>query len=189
MKSRRFLMTPRELILMTGLHLAAFVVVAYLTRANVRRIEGALAGGSVFAVVALLGLAVGERYGWWRVPGDRSWAFQLALWLVGAVSCSPVYLITWRVARRFGSVGLAICVLVAVVIGPPRDYIVARVFPNWIVFAPGVAPVVAVAIIYALLVTVGHAVMFMVAGPSDRDPLAGRWTVPWVSSHRRRLSV
>src|SRR4051812_42386403 len=49
-------MTLRELILMTGLYLAVFLAVAYLTRAKVRR------------------------------------------------------MVSWRVARRFAGVGLAVCV-------------------------------------------------------------------------------
>ena len=116
-------MTTNQIILMTGIYLAAFVAAAYFTRAKVRRIGGALAGGSVFGVVALLAIALGEARGWWRIPKAGSPHFQLLLWLGFAVSCAPVYLITWRVARRFGGRGLAVCVLVASIIGPPRDYL------------------------------------------------------------------
>jgi hypothetical protein len=167
-------MTTSQLILMTSLYLAAFVGVAYLTRAKVLRIAGALGGGAVFGVVALLAIALGETRGWWRVPKSGSSQFQLLLWLGFTVSCSPVYLITWRVARRFGGRGLAVFALAAAVIGPPRDYLIAAKFPDWMTFSPGSAPVVAVATIYALLVVAGHAVMRIIAGPSQGDSLAGR---------------
>lgn len=167
-------MTTGQLILMTGLYLVAFVAVAYLTRAKVRRIEGALAGGAVFGVVALLAVALGGAQSWWRVPKAYSSHFQLLLWLGFAVSCAPVYLITWRVARRFGGRGLAVCVVASAIIGPPRDYWFAATFPDWITFSAGIAPVLAVATIYALLVVVGHAVMRMVAGPAQGDSLARR---------------
>jgi hypothetical protein len=59
--------------------------------------------------------------------------------------------------------------LAAAVIGPPRDYLVAAMFPDWIVFSPGIAPVLAVATFYALLVVVGYAVMRIVSGPAQGD--------------------
>jgi Kef-type K+ transport system membrane component KefB len=45
-------MTTSQLILMSSLYLAAFVGVAYLTRAKVPRIAGALGGGAVCGVFA-----------------------------------------------------------------------------------------------------------------------------------------
>ena len=167
-------MTTSQLILMASLYLAAFVGVAYFTRANGRRIAGALGGGVVIGVVLLLAIALGETQGWWRVPKTGSSHFQLLLWLVGSISCSPVYLITWRVARRFGGRGLAVFALAAALIGPPRDYLAAAVFPDWIALSPGIAPVLAIATIYALLVVVGHAVMRIVAGPAQADSFARR---------------
>jgi hypothetical protein len=160
------------MILMTGLYLAALVAVAYWTRAKVRRIGGAVAGGAVFGVVALLAVALGEVQGWWRVPRANSAHFKLLLWLGITVSAAPVYLITWRVARRFGGRGMAVCVLTAAIIGPPRDYWFAATFPAWMVFSSGVVPVLADATIYALLVVVSHSVMRLVAGPAHGDSLA-----------------
>jgi hypothetical protein len=167
-------MTTGQIVLITGLYLAAFVAVAYFTRAGLVRIAGAAAGGAVLGIIALLAVALGEAQGLWRVPKDGSPYFQSLLGLGFAVSVAPVYLITWRVARRFGWRGLAICVAAAAIIGPPRDYAFAAVFPNWIAFSPGIAPVLAVATIYVLLVVVGHAVMRMVAGPARGDLLAHR---------------
>jgi hypothetical protein len=53
-------MTTGQMILMAGLYLAALVAAAYWTRAKIRRIAGALAGGAVFGGVALLAVALGE---------------------------------------------------------------------------------------------------------------------------------
>jgi len=165
-------MTTGQLILMIGFYLAAFVAVAYFTRANVRRIVGVLAGGAVFGFVALLALALGEARGWWRLPKTGSSHFQSLLWLGFVVSCGPTYLILWRVVRRFGGHGLAVCVLASAIIGPPRDYWITAMFPAWMTFAPGIAPVLADATVYALLVLVGHAVMRLVTGPAQGDLLA-----------------
>jgi hypothetical protein len=171
---RKERMTTGQMMLMAALYLAAFLAVAYFTRAKLLRNAGAVAGGAVFGVVALLGMRLGEVQSWWRVPSGRGSYFELLFWLGFAVSCAPVYLITWRVARRFGARGLAVCVVAAAIIGPPRDYAFALAFPNWMVFSPGMVPIIAVATIYALLVVVGHAVMSMVAGPARGDSLAQR---------------
>jgi hypothetical protein len=45
-------------------------------------------------------------------------------------------------------------------------------FPKWMVFAPGVAPIVADGATYAGVVVVGHAVMRLIAGPAIEDRLA-----------------
>ena len=89
-----------------------------------------------------------------------------------AISLSPIYLITWRVARRFGWRGLAACLIVVGVVGPPRDYLYVAVFPQWGAFAPGLAPVLADAATYIGLVALGHAVMRFVSGPARGSRLA-----------------
>ncbi len=167
-------MTTGQIILMTGFYLALFVAVAYFTRAKLRRILGALAAGAVFGLVALPALALGEAQGWWHLPQEGSSHFQLLLWLGFAISGGPTYLILWRVVRRFGGRGLAVCIVVSTIIGPPRDYWIAATFPAWMTFAPGIAPVLADATLYALLVIVGHSVMRLVVGPAQGDSLALR---------------
>jgi hypothetical protein len=84
------------------------------------------------------------------MPQANSAHFQLLLWLVLAVSSAPVYLITWRLAGRFGERGLTVCVLAAAIIGPPRDYWFAATFPDLMVFSSGVVPLPADATIYCL---------------------------------------
>ena len=73
------------------------------------------------------------------------------------------------------------CVLASAIIARPRDYAIAGAFPAWMTFSPGIAPVLADAAVYALLVVVGYAVMRLVAGsagyrmvpcPAAADPLA-----------------
>lgn len=168
------LMTTVELVLMIGFYLALLVAVAYFTRAGVRRIMGALAGGGVFGALALPGLALGVARGWWRLPTAGASHFYLLLWLGFAISGAPTYLLLWRIVRRFGGRGLAVCVLVVAIIGPPRDYWITAMFPAWMTFAPGIAPVLADATFYVLLVVVGYTVMRIVAGPAQADALARR---------------
>lgn len=165
---------PGGQILTTGFYLFVFLALSRITRPPALRIIGAVTGGVIAGVVALLALLVGEAHGWWRVPNGGLPHFRSLFWLSFAVSCTPVYLITWRVARWMGSRGLALCVAAAAIIGPPRDYAFAALFPAWIVFSQGVTPVLAVAVVYALLLVSGHAAMRIVAGPDNKEILARR---------------
>jgi hypothetical protein len=166
-------MTTQELIVATCAYLVALIALAYFTRATARRIAGALAGGGIVGFAAIGVTALAGVLGWWRVPGFWT-PHRLPIYYLGfAISCAPIYLVTWRIARRFGRRGLATFLGAVAVVGPLRDYRIAAMFPEWMVFAPGVLPVLAVSATYVgVVVVLGHAVMRLVAGPASGDPLA-----------------
>jgi len=151
--------------------MVALVAVIYFTRATSRRVVGALTGGAVVGFMGMGAIVLGNTLGLWRVP--IIWTpYFLALFYLGlSISVTPIYLVTWRVARRFGSRGLAVCLVVVAIIGPPRDYLYAAKYPAWMVFAPGIAPILADAATYVGIVALGHAVMRLVAGPARVDRL------------------
>jgi hypothetical protein len=165
-------MTTQQVILWTCGYLVALMVVIYFTRATLRRVIGAMAGGAAAGLLGIGAIALCETLGWWWVPFASTPYFVALFYLGLAVSLTPIYLITWRVARRFGLCGLAVFIGIVTVIGPPRDYLYATMFPKWMVFAPGVAPIVADAATYACIVIVGHAVMRLIAGSAGEDRLA-----------------
>jgi hypothetical protein len=166
-------MTVQQLHLFNGIYLIVLVVVAVLTRATARRITGALAGGAAFGVVALGIVALGEAVGWWHMA--ITWEpYFMALLLIDFTLSAFIYLITWRVARRFGSRGLAVVVVVAAIIGPMRDYGYMARFPKWGAYGSRIAPILAVATTYAVMVLLGHGVMRLIAGPAREDRLAYR---------------
>lgn len=166
-------MTTAQLHLFNGLYLVVLVVVAVLTRASGRRIAGALAGGAAFGVAGLGIIALGERMGWWHMA--ITWEpYFLTVLMIGFALCAFIYLITWRIARRFGWRGLALVVVVVAVIGPPRDYWYMQRFPEWGAYGPGAAPVLAISVTYVVMVVLGHGVMRLVAGPAREDRLARR---------------
>ena len=167
-------MTTRQIILMTCGYLTALIAVAYLTRATALRLVGAGVGGAAAGLMILGVVALGNSLGLWQVPFAAAPYFVSLMYLSLAVSCTPIYLITWRVARRFERRGLAIFLGAVAVVGPLRDYWYAVMFPAWIVFAPGLAPVLAVAASYVGMVSLGHGVMRLLAGPAGGDRLARR---------------
>ena len=157
---------------MIGLYAVALVVVIYVTRATARRVIGALAGGAAAALMALGAITLCDTLGWWKIPFAATPYFALLFYVGMAITCSPIYLVTWRVARRFGWRGLAVCVAIVAVVGPPRDYLYAAMFPQWMVFSPGVAPILADSATYIGIVVLGHAVMRLVVGSARQDRLA-----------------
>jgi hypothetical protein len=171
-------MTTQQLYLFGGIYLFISALVAVLTRATPRRIAGALAGGAADGVVALAIIALCGRLGWWHMV--IHWEpYFLALILIDFTVCAFIFLLTWRIARRFGGRGLAVVLVILALIGPPRDIWYMKRFPEWGSYGPGIAPILAISASYVVLVLVGHAVMRLVAGPAGADRLARR---PWESS-------
>ena len=162
-------MTKQQIILWSCAYLLEFLAVVYFTRARARRVLGALAGGAAAGLLALGAITLSEAQGWWQVRFEST---LLLFYVALSIWPAPVYLVTWRVARRFGCRGLVVFVAGAALVGAPRDYLIAAKFPKWMVFAPGVVPILADAATYVGIVVVGHAVMRLVAGPATEDPLA-----------------
>jgi hypothetical protein len=173
-------MTEQQLYFFGALAFAISILVAVLTRATLRRIAGAMAGAGAAGVVLLGIVAWGESARVWHMAID--WRpYMLALLLINVALCAYVFLITWRIARRFGWRGLVIVGFVAAVIGPPRDYWYMSRFPEWGYYAPGVAPVFAISLSYVMLIAIGHGVMRLVAGPARNDALARR---AWATNNK-----
>ena len=165
-------MTTHQVILFTCAYLVELGVVIYFTRATARRILGAVIGGAAAGLLGLGTISLCEAVGWWRVPFASTPYFLTLFYLGLSISLMPIYLVTWRVARRFGWRGLAVFIGIVTIIGPPRDYLIAAMFPKWMVFAHGVGPILADGVTYAGFVVVGHAVMRIIAGPAREDRLS-----------------
>jgi hypothetical protein len=172
-------MTTHQLHVFNLAYLIGFAIVAFLTRARARRIAGAVAGGVASGFGALGIVTLGERAGWWHFT-IRWEPYFLTLLLLGVAVSGFIFLISWRIARRFGGRGLAFFGAFMALIGPPRDYWYMRQFPEWGHYAPGIAPVLAISATYVSVLLIGHGVMWLVAGPSREDRLGRR---PW-ESHR-----
>jgi hypothetical protein len=167
-------MTRQQIILWACAYLVELVAVIYFTRATARRVIGAAAGGAVAGCFGLGAIVLCEALGCWRVPFASTQYFVALFYLGLSISLTPIYLVTWRLARRFGWRGLAVFTAIVGIIGPPRDYFIAATFPKWMVFAPGVAPILADGATYVGIVVIGHAVMRLVAGPSRKDRLRNK---------------
>ena len=165
-------MTAQQIILWSCAYLVELVAVVYFTRATARRVMGAVVGGAAAGLLGLWAIALCKNLGLWRVPFASTPYFLPLFYLGLSISVTPIYLVTWRLVRRFGWRGLVVFLCFVAVIGPPRDYLIAATFPKWMVFAPGIAPILADGATYAGIVVLGHAVMRLIAGPAREDQLA-----------------
>ena len=139
-------------------------------------------------MVTLGVIPLGEKVGWWHMA--ITWEpYFLTVVLIDFTLCAFIFLITWRIARRFGWRGLAVVLVVLAVIGPPRDYWYMRRFPEWGSYGPGVAPVLVIAASYVVLVRPGARGARGDAagrGPAGEDRLrAARGNPPDLASQRR----
>jgi hypothetical protein len=165
--------TVRQLYIFNLLYLIVLAVVIILTRATLRRIAGAIVGAFAAGAAAIPVIAICERVGWWHftMSWDANYLIQLGISVaLGAF----VFLLTWRLARRFGGRGLAIALVVAALLGPLRDSAYMAMFPEWGYYAPGIAPMLAISVAYVVLGVVGHGSMRVISGPAGADPLARR---------------
>src|SRR5258705_12162027 len=114
-------MTTQEIILWSCAYLIELGAVVYFTRATVLRVVGALVGGAAAGFLALSAIALCEALGWWRIPFASTPYFLPLFYLGLSISLTPIYLVTWRVARRFGWRGLAVCPCIVAAVGAARE--------------------------------------------------------------------
>src|SRR2546429_9213263 len=130
-------MTTRQIIIVTCLYFVALLIVIYFTRATARRITGAFAGGAAVGLFGMGAILFGNTIGLWRVPIVWTPYFLTLFYFGLTITVTPIYLVTWRVARRFGWHGFAVCLGVGGVIGPPRGFFFFLRVPGGVGVAPG----------------------------------------------------
>ena len=123
---------------------------------------GAWAGAAACGPVAMAVVSLCEKAGWWHLVRPRD-PYSLLLLYISFALCGYVFLITRRVARRFGGQGLAVVGCVVAVLGPLRDLWYMKTFPEWGYYAPGLPPMLAISGAYILLGIVGHGIMRLIA--------------------------
>ena len=165
-------MSLQQLIVIMCAYLFVLIVVIYFTRPTLRRIAGVLAGGAAGGGLFLIVFVLGDVCGFWQGSLPSRPGYLTLFYISTTISYAPVYLCTWRVARRYGRRGLTVFLGGVALIAPPRDYLIAAKYPEWIVFTPGIAPILADAAAYVGVVVLGHEVMRLVAGAARGDRLA-----------------
>ena len=147
-----------------------FFVIAYFTRATMKRTAGALAAVAVFTLLSKPMDVTAARHGWWSYPAvvNPPLLFYVgqALEFVGTTA-----LVGWRVNRRFGWRGVVAVVTWVCGLGLARDLSVAHFSPV-IRFGSGPVPLFADVGAWMIVAGIALGVTRMIAGPAKTDHLA-----------------
>lgn len=150
-----------------------FGVIAFITRAKLRRILGVLIGSLPLIPMVMFYDTIAARFGMWYypsvpggAPGPLAWYLSAALFYGAGLG-----LVGWRVIRRFGKRGLVGFLIAFAAFGVTRDYIFSNTMGG-IEFGPGPLPVIADLFAYASPAAVVQLVMYWIAGPATSDLLA-----------------
>jgi len=167
-------MKTQQLVLIAAscVYLVGMVVTAYLTRATMRRVAGALIGGVAVGLVGVGIECLAHAMGWWRYPFVETPYGPPLIYPVVVFLFTALALLGWRVTRRFGWRGQAAFVSVVTIVGTLRDYRIAAWLPQFIVFEPGIRIILVDAACWAGLLVLALTVMRFVAGSVRGDPLA-----------------
>ena len=95
------------------------------------------------APFGIAAIELGNELGVWQVPISWTAAIFVPVFILCfSVSAAPIICyMAYRASIRLA--GIIVSLAVVATIGPPRDYMYAWMFPEWMVFAPGIAPVIA----------------------------------------------
>jgi hypothetical protein len=145
-----------------------FAVCALATRAPVRRIGAALAGGAAFGIGNAAWDFAARSMGWWSYPTAGPGIGPPIWYAAAGLSAAGVSLIGWRVVRRFGRRGCLAFLLGFALYCVLRDALVAAAADAVIRFGPGPAPYLADAAAAFTLMAVALAVQDVLGGDRGR---------------------
>jgi len=166
------LLDPAALALTVVAATIMFGVVAFFTRATLRRIVGALLAAIPVIPLVMLYDAIARRLGWWHYPAvttgnaPLAWYVAAALWYGAGLG-----LVGWRVIRRYGRRGLVVYLVLFSLFGLARDYLYSTI-SGLIAFGKGPVPLVADFFAYASAAALVQLLMYWIVGPPQSDRLA-----------------
>ena len=150
-----------------------FGLIAFITRANARRLLGALAGSLPLIPMVMFYDIIAARLRLWYYPSSPGGAPGPFAWYISAALFygAGLGLVGWRVIRRFDRRGLVGFLIGFALFGATRDYIFSHTMGG-IEFGPGPLPFLADLFSYGSPAAVVQLVMYWIAGPANSDPLA-----------------
>jgi hypothetical protein len=169
------ILTPQQALLI-GFIVAPllFSLSAYFTRANKKRILAALVAGLAFGLANLLWDQAAFRLGWWSYPAWQKNSWWPLLYLPSGIVAGGAFgLIGWRAARRWGTKGFVLFIVIWSVWGMIHDFGGGAAFQssNLMSFAPGPAPIIADGLLYASCQLAAQGALLLIAGPAAADDL------------------
>ena len=166
------LLSPTLLIASVAITAILFAIVAFFSRAGLRRIVGVLLAAIPVIPMVMFYDKIAAEFGWWHYPSVTAANAPLAWYVAAALGYGAAFgLVGWRVIRRWEMRGLLAFLLVFALFGVARDYGYSLT-TRFIVFGPGPIPLLADLFAYGSAAAVVQLLMRWIVGPAKSDVLA-----------------
>ena len=166
------LLSPTLLIVSVAITAILFAIVAFFSRAGLRRIVGVLLAAIPVIPMVMFYDKIAAQFGWWNYPSVTAANAPLAWYVAAALGYGAAFgLIGWRVIRRWEMRGLLAFLSLFALFGVARDYGYS-VTTQFIVFGRGPVPLLADLFAYGSAAAVVQLLMRWIVGPAQSDALA-----------------
>ena len=165
------LLAPTLLIASVAITAILFAFVAFFSRAGLRRIVGVLLAAIPVIPMVMFYDKIAAQFFWWHYPSVSAASAPLAWYVAAALGYGAAFgLIGWRVIRCWEMRGLLAFLLLFALFGVARDYAYS-VTTQFIVFGPGLMPLLADLFAYGSAAAVVQLLMRWIVGPARSDAL------------------
>jgi hypothetical protein len=161
-------------ILITSIAITAilFLIVAFFSRARLRRIVGVLLVSIPIIPLVMFYDKIASQFGWWHYPSVTAATAPLAWYVAVALGYGAAFgLVGWRIIRRWETRGSLSFLLIFSMFGVGRD-LVYSMTTQFIVFGPGPLPLLADLFAYGSSAVVVQLLMRWIVGSAQSDQLA-----------------
>ena len=166
------LLSPTLLIASVAITAILFAIVAFFSRAGLRRIVGVLLAAIPVIPMVMFYDKIAAQFGWWHYPSVTAANAPLAWYVAAALGYGAAFgLVGWRVIRRWEMRGLLAFLLIFALFGVARDYGYSLT-TRFIIFGPGPIPLLADLLAYGSSAAVVQLLMRGIVGPAQSDALA-----------------
>ena len=166
------LLSPTLLVASVTITAILFAIVAFFSRAGLRRIVGVLLAAIPVIPMVMFYDKIAAQFGWWHYPSVTAANAPLAWYVAAALGYGAAFgLVGWRVIRRWEMRGLLAFLLVFALFGVARDYGYSLT-TRFILFGPGPIPLLADLFAYGSSTAVVQLLMRWIVGPAQSDALA-----------------
>ena len=156
---------------------AIFLLCAYFTRSGVRRTMSGVAGAIAYCLVQYAWDRVAAASGWWSYPAyhsPRGLPMPFEIYFFSGLVFAGFGLVGWRIARRFGRIGMLAFLFGWSLWGFFLDNAGSALFSSsrLMVFGAGAAPKIADFLVYFTCMAAVLLAIRLVGGSYRVDPLA-----------------
>jgi hypothetical protein len=166
------ILDPNLLIVGIAITAIMFAVIAFFSRAGLRRIVGVLLAAIPVIPMVMFYDKIAAQFGWWHYPSVTAASAPLAWYVAAALGYGAAFgLVGWRVIRRWEMRGLFAFLLLFALFGVARDYGYS-VTTRFIVLGPGSVSLLVDLFAYGSAAAVVQLLMRWIVGPAKSDALA-----------------